>query len=160
MAEILYFITNNNAKMKYTKEKIEEALVNSLSWADVCRFFNIKPNTGAQTHLTKQAKKLGIQTPPHFLGKAHNRGKVFQKKDAINYCINGKFESSHRLKTRLIRDGYKEAKCEQCGLKEWQGEEIVLELDHIDNNHLNNELSNLQILCPNCHALKTRKNRK
>jgi predicted hotdog family 3-hydroxylacyl-ACP dehydratase len=29
---------------------------------------------------------------------------------------------------------------------------IPLELHHIDGNHHNNSLSNLQILCPNCHA--------
>ena len=29
----------------------------------------------------------------------------------------------------------------------------VLELHHIDGNHSNNELSNLTLLCPNCHAL-------
>jgi hypothetical protein len=30
---------------------------------------------------------------------------------------------------------------------------IPLEVHHIDGNHLNNELENLQLLCPNCHAL-------
>lgn len=32
------------------------------------------------------------------------------------------------------------------------GEPIPLQLDHIDGNHTNNKLENLQILCPNCHA--------
>ena len=32
------------------------------------------------------------------------------------------------------------------------GKPIRLELDHIDSNHFNNNLDNLQILCPNCHA--------
>jgi RecJ-like exonuclease len=32
------------------------------------------------------------------------------------------------------------------------GEEIPLELHHIDGNHFNNDLSNLMVLCPNCHA--------
>ena len=31
--------------------------------------------------------------------------------------------------------------------------EIALELHHIDGDTTNNELSNLQYLCPNCHAL-------
>lgn len=31
-----------------------------------------------------------------------------------------------------------------------------LTIDHIDRNHKNNELSNLQVLCANCHYLKTK----
>lgn len=58
-----------------------------------------------------------------------------------------------RLKWRLIEEGYKEFKCERCGLSEWLGGEIPLELHHINGDKDDNELSNLQILCPNCHAL-------
>ena len=37
-------------------------------------------------------------------------------------------------------------------MHEWLGNPIKLHLHHIDGNHLNNELSNLQLLCPNCHS--------
>lgn len=30
-----------------------------------------------------------------------------------------------------------------------------LDIDHIDGNNKNNDISNLQILCANCHRLKT-----
>ena len=43
-------------------------------------------------------------------------------------------------------------KCENCGLEEWLGQPINLEIHHIDGNHYNNDLSNLQLLCPNCHS--------
>jgi hypothetical protein len=33
------------------------------------------------------------------------------------------------------------------------GLKLPLELHHKDGNHYNNELSNLEILCPNCHAV-------
>lgn len=58
-----------------------------------------------------------------------------------------------RLKWRLINEGYKESKCEKCGLSEWLGGEIPLELHHLNGDKEDNELKNLQILCPNCHAL-------
>ncbi len=43
--------------------------------------------------------------------------------------------------------------CERCGfIPEWIGQ---LDVDHIDGNHNNNVFENLQILCANCHRLKT-----
>ena len=48
-------------------------------------------------------------------------------------------------------DGVKEKKCESCGLDEWMGKPIPLELHHIDENRFNNKLENLKILCSNCH---------
>ena len=43
-------------------------------------------------------------------------------------------------------------KCNKCGLIDWQGNPISLELDHIDGNNKNNNRLNLECLCPNCHA--------
>lgn len=43
-------------------------------------------------------------------------------------------------------------KCKKCQGEEWQGERISLCIHHIDGNHINNEIDNLQVLCPNCHA--------
>ena len=67
------------------------------------------------------------------------------------------FINSSKLRNKLIEEGVKEDKCEICGLSEWLGEHIPLELDHIDSNHENNNLVNLQIICPNCHAIETKK---
>jgi 5-methylcytosine-specific restriction endonuclease McrA len=47
--------------------------------------------------------------------------------------------------------------CEECGfLPEDLGQ---LEVDHIDGNRHNNDLPNLQVLCCNCHRLKTIRNK-
>ena len=58
----------------------------------------------------------------------------------------------YKLKKRLIDAGYKENKCEICGISEWMGKEISLQLHHKDGDETNNTLENLQILCPNCHS--------
>ena len=59
--------------------------------------------------------------------------------------------SNSAKRRRLIEDGIKDSKCEICGLSEWMDKPIPLELHHKDFNHHNNTLSNLQILCSNCH---------
>ncbi len=35
----------------------------------------------------------------------------------------------------------------------WLNKPIPLELHHKDGDNTNNELDNLELLCPNCHAL-------
>lgn len=42
--------------------------------------------------------------------------------------------------------------CEMCFGTEWLGKPIPVEVDHIDGNHNNNEITNVRLLCPNCHA--------
>lgn len=52
---------------------------------------------------------------------------------------------------------HKKEYCEKCG---FQAEhECQLTVDHIDGNRYNNEISNWQTLCHNCHALKTLQNK-
>lgn len=43
--------------------------------------------------------------------------------------------------------------CNRCGLGEWMGEPLVLELEHKDGDRTNNKRNNLECLCPNCHSL-------
>lgn len=57
-----------------------------------------------------------------------------------------------KLKERLFKEGIKEYKCECCGISEWNGKYLSLQLHHINGNHNDNRLENLQILCPNCHS--------
>lgn len=64
-----------------------------------------------------------------------------------------KKQNSSRKKYRLV----KKMVCELCGFIAEHS--CQLDVDHIDGNHQNNDSSNLQTLCANCHRLKTYKNR-
>jgi hypothetical protein len=57
-----------------------------------------------------------------------------------------------KLRKRLLKAGQKEARCEACGITSWRGRALTFELDHVDGDRTNNLLSNLRMLCPNCHA--------
>lgn len=59
--------------------------------------------------------------------------------------------SRKSLYKKLIESG-REEKCEICGISVWQNQPITLQIHHKDGNPKNNDFSNLQILCPNCHS--------
>ena len=73
-------------------------------------------------------------------------------RDIEEYTSNKVPMQSDKLKIRLLNEGYLEPKCGICGTAEWEGEEVPLQLDHKNGKHDDNELSNLRVICPNCHA--------
>jgi hypothetical protein len=98
-------------------------------------------------------KKMGIEYAGQQAKKGQYKGGE-QYKPALYYIENNLPINSHKLKIKLIRDGLKQDCCEICGVSEWFGVKLPLELHHKDGNHHNNELSNLGILCPNCHSIQ------
>ena len=57
------------------------------------------------------------------------------------------------LKRRLFEAGLKEPRCETCGLDNWRGAPISLQLHHVNGDRFDNRIDNLQVLCPNCHSV-------
>lgn len=63
----------------------------------------------------------------------------------------GEYRDSTTLKKYLF--DIRGEKCEECAqVPFWNGKKLCLQLDHIDGNSDNCNLSNLRILCPNCHT--------
>lgn len=60
------------------------------------------------------------------------------------------FKRKRNFTTQLVL--FRGHKCECCNNTEWLGNQIKLEVHHIDGNPSNNDCDNLQLLCPNCHS--------
>lgn len=80
------------------------------------------------------------------------------KKRARKYALEDILNGLHpqyptsKLSKRLVDAKLKEYKCENCGIFEWNGKSISLELNHKDGNNGNHALMNLELICPNCHS--------
>lgn len=105
-----------------------------------------------QETLNKYLKKFNICYAGQQNKKGQHKGTNIYKESANYLHKNSKIPSA-RLRAKLVRDGLKEDKCEKCGAVYWLGKKLPLELHHKDGDHFNNELSNLEILCPNCHSV-------
>ena len=131
-----------------TKQKLLEAIEGATSYNQILRNFGKSSSGNAVKLLKKQLDEFNIQI--NFDNS--NKIKNFVAKP-IEYYLQENIEcDSKSLKNRLISEGLKENKCEICGLTEWMGKPITLQLDHINGKHSDNRLENLRILCPNCHS--------
>jgi len=70
--------------------------------------------------------------------------------DDMIFCEHSKV-SAYIVKQRFL--DVVEYKCKICGIKEWQGQSIKLDMDHINGNSSDDRIENLRLLCPNCHSL-------
>ena len=77
-----------------------------------------------------------------------------KKKAAAERLASGEYQGSNAsIRSILIESFDLKEECSGCGIVEWQGVKLPLELDHIDGNSTNNRIENLRLLCPNCHAI-------
>lgn len=133
--------------MKHTDEEIIEACNEARSMAEAAAELNMHFNT-----FKRKAIKLNVYEPNQSgkgINKRHNGNKIELKE-----ILEGKHPSyqTNKLRIRLIDEGLKEHECESCGISNWMNNPISLELDHIDGDRTNHSLTNLRILCPNCHS--------
>lgn len=141
--------------MKYNLEQLKNACKQANSYRNVMFQLGIKEAGGNYATIKKKIIEFQIDIS-HFTGKGWNKNLKFKpkiSKPTSELLIFNSNYQSHKLRKRLLKEKYFEYKCYNCNLTEWMGQPITLELEHIDGNHTNNQIENLTMLCPNCHAL-------
>ncbi|MCK9576042.1 MAG: HNH endonuclease [Clostridia bacterium] len=129
-------------KINIDKHLIEEAISVTPTMGAAAKYLKIDWRT-----FKKIATEYCLYAP--VVGDQHSRCK-FELNDILN-GLHPQYPTI-KLSKRLVAEGYLLYKCNSCGIIEYNGKNITLELNHIDGDNSNHTLSNLELLCPNCHS--------
>ena len=85
--------------------------------------------------------------------KAAHRGQVKGRSVKLTLeHILANSKSRWTIKRRLLEAGILVNRCEECGLTEWRGQPLSVQIDHRNGIKDDHRLENLRMLCPNCHS--------
>lgn len=142
-------------RIKVSDEMLIEAVRESTSIRGVLRKLNLREAGGSASHYSVRIKELGISMA-HFTGKSYRAGKTLTKKRNASNILIYRESGSRQKHTYLLRallEIGREHKCEKCNQPpEWMGHQMTLDIDHINENWLDDRAENLRFLCPNCHS--------
>lgn len=153
------WITNGQDNKKINKCDLDYWL--SLNWTpgriaseEQKRKCKIASNKNKEERLKKRNKtlieKYGSTNVFQLEHVKKNYNEFLQKEQIKKDKLNFDDLSEKQKRRRILKE--QNNCCLWCELKEWHGQKLTLELDHIDGNKKNNKKDNLRMLCPNCHS--------
>lgn len=129
----------------YSEKEFAKIVSESTSFQDLAGKLGYARTGGGTAEILKAAIKERNLDTSHFTGQAWNKDNF----DYNRFKYGNAIKSANALAAIVALRGHQ---CENCKLTSWLNELIPLEIHHKDGDHLNNDLDNLQLLCPNCHA--------
>lgn len=130
----------------YSKDELQEMCNECTSYAQLIEKVGYKHSSGSATESVKEMISKYNLDISHFKGQGWNKNNF----DYSRFRYGNSIKIAQALPAIIKLRGHE---CEECHSTKWNGQPIPLEIHHKDGDHLNNDLNNLVLLCPNCHAL-------
>lgn len=123
------------------------------SYSDCLRAIGLSTNGGSSTDSVKRRIKELCCDTSHFKRRARYKTPSYKLIDVL--VENSLYKNIQCLKQRLIKEDLLKYECSCCGITDWRGEPISLQLHHKNGVNTDHRLNNLCLLCPNCHSQTT-----
>lgn len=136
---------------KYTIDDVKKAVSTALSVTDVLTTLGLTPHGNNFSTILKIINDNNIDITCFNVVEARRRNKKEWTFDEIfveNSQIPRSSISRYVKKFKIFP--YECVICKNTG--SWNGQTLMLTIDHIDGCSTNNNISNLRYLCPNCHS--------
>jgi 5-methylcytosine-specific restriction endonuclease McrA len=139
---------------RYTNEQLAKQAAEATSFSDLLKRLGLSVGWSNYPRLKERLIEIGIDPATIEKPRGFQPGQPSPNARAINDLLKDDVDvgSTSFFKMRLVRLGLLDYRCYICGITEWNGQPISLDLDHINGRRLDNRIENLRILCPNCHA--------
>ena len=135
----------------FSTEQVKVLLNNSVSLWDFCKKLGYKNKSGGVYRYVKiHLLERGISLEEYPI--LHKRVGLTQKKVYEEIFSENSTYERKDMKKKILKENLLPYECSCCGISEWLGKPLSLQLDHINGVNNDNRLENLRFLCPNCHT--------
>lgn len=122
----------------------------AICWTDALKELGLAPYGGNIATIKRWCTEQGISID-HF-----DATRAFSRRSSHVDICDGLVENTPRhrstIRRYIKREQLIEYRCAICGMHEWLGKQLNLQLDHISGDPTDARVENLRWLCPNCHS--------
>lgn len=142
-------------KYNWSKTNLENTVAEANCWFNWLELLGIPKRGNNYRTLKRKAEEFKLDTS-HFdskYGRIHND--VRRLKNRTNeeiFCENSRINRVNLKKEYIRRVLNGNAKCECCGITDWNNKVLEFQIHHINGYPKDDKVDNLILLCPNCHS--------
>lgn len=149
-----HFRASGRGRASYSPAQLKDAVKASRSVRQTLIALGLRPEGGNYKSVQGAIERLQLDTS-HFTGQGWRKDStrpITPPRPLSEVLVrNSDFNTSH-VRKRLLRECMIDQQCDVCGIREWMGQPLTIELHHINGIRNDHRLENIRMLCPNCHS--------